>query len=115
MTAIHRDLLTVLDNASLAGALDVKLANGFAPYQGEAFNILTYGSRTGGFNNVVSMDTGYTYNVSYNDTTGVVTLFVVDPKTISSVPEGSTLTTAGLILVTGGLLLRRRSRLRPPP
>lgn len=99
------DLLKVGGLATLDGTLDVNLVNGFAPTVGETFNFLTYGSRSGSFDEILSFDPGFTYNVNYNDATGVGTLIVTGAM---GVPEASTLFSAALMLVTGGLLLRRR-------
>jgi hypothetical protein len=101
------DLLAVLNNAALAGELDVTLANGFKPYQGETFDVLLYGSRTGAYDSVVSLDNGYGYGMSYNDSIGVGSLIVL---TAPAVPESSTLISLTVLMSTGGLLLRRQRR-----
>jgi autotransporter-associated beta strand protein len=101
------DVLAVT-NAKLAGALDVKLVNGFTPTVGETFNFLTYsGTESGTFASYVGMDSGYSYTVSsYGTGTGSgVTLKVL---TVAAVPEASTLFSAALMLGTGGVLVRRR-------
>ncbi len=43
------DLLTITANAALNGTLDVQVDPGFTPAYGNTFEILTYGSRTGAF------------------------------------------------------------------
>jgi fibronectin-binding autotransporter adhesin len=98
------DLLTVTGSASLAGKLEVNLVNGFTPTVGETFNFLTYGSYTGQFSQILSLDAGYAYDVNYSS--GMATLVVA----AAAVPETSTFVTAGLMLAVGGLLLRRRQR-----
>jgi hypothetical protein len=98
--------LKVSGLAQLAGNVDVHIVNGFAPTLGETFDILTYGSYTGGFNQILSFDSGYDYTVDYS-APGTAKLVVT---AAAAVPEMSTLVTAGLMLGAGGLLLRRRSR-----
>jgi hypothetical protein len=96
-------LLTITGAAMLGGQLDVTLVNGFTPTTGDIFNFLSYGSRIGTFDILSSLQPDYVYTVSYNDTTDLATL------TVAAVPETSTLVTGILMLVGGGLLLRRRS------
>jgi fibronectin-binding autotransporter adhesin len=96
------DLLNVT-NASLAGTLNVKLLNGFAPTVGETFNFLDYGTVSGNFASIVGLDPGYMYTDSFANGIGTLTV-------TAAVPETSTLLTATLILGTGGLLLRRQRR-----
>jgi hypothetical protein len=98
-------LLNVTGLASLGGELDVKLTGGFVPTVGETFDFLNYGSLSGAYDSLVSLDNGYGYTVSYGNGMGILTV-----STIAAVPETSTLLMAGLMLCAGGLLLRRRER-----
>jgi hypothetical protein len=102
------DLLSVTNLATLGGELDVKLTNGFMASNGQTFDFLSYGSRTGVYSSLVVLDPGYGYSVSYDDADHLAILTVT-----AGVPEGSTLFSAALMLVTGGLLLRRRRRQQP--
>jgi hypothetical protein len=103
---VSYDLLAVTNTAALNGDLDVKLVDGFTPTVGEGFEFLTYGSRTGTYSTLVSLNSGYSYSVSYNDSTGIGTLTI--NSVLASVPETSTFFMAGLMLFAGGLFLRRR-------
>jgi hypothetical protein len=105
-TVLGYDLLTVLDKASLAGTLDVNLVNNFTPTVNETFDFLTYGSLSGAFTTISSLNSGYSYSVSYNSATNTGILTVLT----AAVPETSTLLSAGLMLSTGGLLLLRKRR-----
>ena len=73
---------------------------------GEQFDFLSYGSRTGEYDSVLSLDSGYSYTATYNDTSHFGIL------TVAAVPESSTLFSAGLMLGAGALLLSRRKRNR---
>jgi hypothetical protein len=99
--------LKVSSLAQLAGAVDVKLVNGFTPTLGETFDFLTYGSRTGQYDQIFSFDNGYDYTVNYNDMTGVAKLVV---SAAAAVPETSTLLTAALMFGAIGLVAYRRKR-----
>jgi fibronectin-binding autotransporter adhesin len=100
---VSYDLLKVGSLATLAGELDVKLVNGYAPLQNQTFDFLTYSTLSGGFNTVVAENSGYEYSVSFAGGTGILTVLVAP-----AVPESSTLLAMGLMLATGGLLLRRK-------
>ena len=45
----QHDRLVVSGPATLAGTLQLSLTNGFAPKEGDSFNVLSYGSRSGAF------------------------------------------------------------------
>jgi hypothetical protein len=68
--ATEFDRLTVGGRATLAGTLNVSLANGFSPSLGNSFQIMTYGSRTGQFAtvNLPPLDAGLRWRVDYNAT-----------------------------------------------
>ena len=103
------DLFSVFNTATLNGTVDVKLLNNFNPFVGETFDFLTYKNRVGAYSSIVSLDAGYTYNVTYNDATGIGRLNVI---TVSApVPEAGTVVSLALMLVGAGFLLRRQRKL----
>lgn len=87
------DLLTVAGTASLAGALDVVLINGFAPQAGQQFDVLTYGSHAGAFASFTGLDLG----------NGLALVPQVTPTTyslvVTPVPEPGTLALSGVAAV----------------
>ncbi|HEX2517348.1 MAG TPA: hypothetical protein VH257_21780, partial [Chloroflexota bacterium] len=52
------DQLTVSRTATLDGALEVKLIGGFVPADGDAIQVLTFGSRSGVFSAISGLDLG---------------------------------------------------------
>jgi hypothetical protein len=48
----------VTGTATLAGALDVVLINGFSPQPGQRFDVLTYGAHAGDFGSFSGLDLG---------------------------------------------------------
>jgi hypothetical protein len=83
------------------------------PTVGETFDFLTYGSLTGSYDTVLSLDSGYSYSVSYNNADGIGTL--TTDTVLASVPEASSLGAATLMLVMGSLLLLRRKGMQEKP
>jgi hypothetical protein len=83
-------------NAVFAGTLDVTLENGFFPTDSEQFQILSFGSETGEFSNIILPDTTQ-WDLSQLYTTGVIT----------AVPEP---TAAAISMLTMATQLRRRRR-----
>jgi hypothetical protein len=70
-------LLNVLGNASLNGALDPELVNGFVPEIGQSFTFLRYASVTGGFSyvsNVVFDHGKKRWLLTYNPTSAVLSV-----------------------------------------
>lgn len=55
------DQLAVTGAATLAGALNISLVNGFAPQPGQTFDVLTYGTHVGDFGSFSSLDLGNGY------------------------------------------------------
>ena len=102
------DLVSVFNTASLHGTVDVQLLNGFNPFVGETFDFLTYKNRVGVFDNVVSLDAGYTYNVTYNDATGIGRINVITGS--APVPEAGTVVSLALLLGGAGFLARRQRK-----
>jgi len=90
------DAIDVTGTLTPAGTLDVVLYDGFNPANGNAFDLLNWGSLTGTFNtvNLPGLSGGLTWDVSALYSTGE----------ISVVPEPATLS----LLALGGLLIRRR-------
>ena len=72
------DRLATSGAATLAGTLDIVLINGFDPNVGDTFTIMTFGSRTGDFNNVNGLVIGggkvFQKTVSATDVTLVVAI-----------------------------------------
>jgi hypothetical protein len=61
------DHLVVTGAATLGGAMDIRLLDGFTPQVGDQFTVMNHGSRTGEFA-VVSVPCGYEFAVHYNAT-----------------------------------------------
>jgi len=55
---VNYDQLIVTGSATLNGALNILLVNGFRPSAGEVFEIIRYASHTGSFNNISGLDLG---------------------------------------------------------
>jgi len=89
--------LNATGTASLSGTLEVTLTDGFSPYFGETFTILTAGTRTGSFGILdLTYPTGH-FNIAYTTTSVVLT----------AIPEPGSL---ALIAIAMPLALRRRMR-----
>jgi hypothetical protein len=89
--------LNATGTASLAGTLDVTLTDGFTPYYGETFTILTAGTRTGSFSTLdLTYPSGH-FNIAYTTTSVVLT----------AIPEPGCL---ALIAIAATLALGRRRR-----
>jgi hypothetical protein len=58
----QHDRLVVTGTATLNGTLNTSAINGFVPNIGDAFSVLTYGTRSGTFANI----TGGTFTTNYN-------------------------------------------------
>lgn len=54
----HFDRLVVNGPATLAGALNVTLINGFRPSAGDVFAVMSFGSRTGAFTSMNGLSLG---------------------------------------------------------
>jgi hypothetical protein len=95
------DVLNVSGTASLGGALDLAMLDGYVPNVGDTFTILTYGSRSGEFDSVIGQDPapGRHFDLVY----GPNSLQVV-----VATPEPSTAVLLGLVCL--GSLRRRRRR-----
>ncbi len=98
--------LSITGTAALGGTLDVSLFNGFTPYNGETFTILT----SGGLNSSVFsefnglQEGNVTFTVAY--TSGDVILDAIVPQ---SVPEPASLVMLGIgIAGLGAYVVRRR-------
>ena len=55
---VNYDQLIVTGSATLNGALNISLVNGFRPSGGDTFEIIKYASHTGSFNNISGLDLG---------------------------------------------------------
>ena len=99
------DQLVVGNAATLAGAIDVDLVNGFVPFVGEQFDVLTRASGSGTFSATLSDDPGLTYTVDYHPDRVTIT--------ITSVAEPSSLILASVcvftLLAIRPILERRRT------
>ena len=104
------DQLDISGLATLDGTLDVSLSGGFTPVTGQAFQILTYGSRSGSFAHenfpTLNQNTVLQSNYNLNDLTLVVnqanTPPTLDPISDQSVLEDSGETTINLTGITAG-------------
>ncbi len=63
------DRLAISGTATLSGALNISLINGFTPNPGDSFQIMTFGSRSGTFTTINAP--GFVVNV--NATNVIVT------------------------------------------
>jgi hypothetical protein len=86
------DQLVVGNAATLDGAIDVDLVNGFAPLVGEQFDVLTRASGSGTFSATLSDDPGLTYTVDYHPNRVTIT--------ITSVAEPSSLILGSVCVLT---------------
>ena len=99
------DLFNVSGSAVLDGTLDINLFGGFLPSVGQNFTFLNYGSHTGFFSNIVSLNPGYGYSVAYNGSNAVLSVTAA----ASATPEpGVWAMLAGLGLTTMSVLRRRK-------
>ena len=95
------DVLEITGHATLGGALEVALIDGFKPSCGDVFEFMTFGSRTGEFTEVNGLNLG----------DGIYCELAYGPQSasITTVPEPAT-----LCLLIGGLALgfavRRREK-----
>jgi hypothetical protein len=107
------DALDVNGEVFFGGALDFTLTGGFAPFDGEKFELLDYNSHVGQFASLVdhNVPSGDTFSQEY-DSTKFFLVFHTGPSTgPSAVPEPSTLTLLGTgALGLAGWALRQRRR-----
>ena len=54
MPGVNHDLFTVTGSAALAGTLELSFAPGFTPTLGEVYDIMSFASKTGAFDNLVT-------------------------------------------------------------
>lgn len=95
------DLFAISGTATLGGTLNIGVVSGFKPVVGQTFDFLTYGSRTGTFASVFSLDNNYRYDISYGANAATLR--------VAAVPEPSL-----VVSLSGGLgllaLARKRAR-----
>jgi len=97
------DVVNVAGSASLNGELDISLINGFSPYYGETFRVLTYGSHSGSFASVNdSAAAGWLFTPTY-DATGVTLTAVPEPT-----PQWLTLGVLAVLLSCRARFVGRR-------
>ncbi len=97
------DQLNVTGSASIAGTLDVTLANGFNAPNGSQFDILTSSGLSGIFDKVVLPSD---FTISYTGTDVILNYTNNSPAAAPS-PASFTLAAAGLLGIAGLGLLRR--------
>ncbi len=108
------DHLKVGGNATLTGALNVSLINGFTPTVGSTYDILDYGTGSGGgtlsgqFAALNGMTNTFYYTISYNTPLQDVTLNITNGP--APVPGPDSLVVLGLGLAGVAVRLRRRHR-----
>ena len=101
------DQLVVSGTAIVGGTLQVKLVNGFTPFNGETFDFFYATALSGNFDNIVSETPGYSFTYSVTGSIGNIVV-----ATTTAVPEGST----GLLALLGiipAVLLQRKLRRQP--
>lgn len=98
LTATNQyDVLNIEDEATLAGALNVSLINGFQPQKGNAFTIVTFGSRAGTFDTFNPPSPHlYAWDIAYTDTNIVISVLNSAPsfagaQTVHAGPESTAL------------------------
>jgi len=102
--------LNVSGTASLDGMLDLSLINGFTPFNGEQFVILTSSGLSGVFSTVNGLQEGnVTFTVEYSPQ-GFLNDVVLDAQVSSAVPEPASWLMLGLGLAAVGTCVVRRSR-----
>jgi hypothetical protein len=102
------DLLDISGAASLDGLLFVSLFGGFVPTVGQTFTIMEFGSRSGAFTGVSSLNTGFTYSVSYSPTAATLRVETAG-QVATAAPEPGTIALLALAgLPIAGAAIRRR-------
>ncbi len=68
--------ISVSGTATLAGTLNVSFVNGFTPVAGQSFQIITFGSETGTFSQIIAegLPLGLTLNPEYDPTDFTLTI-----------------------------------------
>ena len=92
------DVVNVLGQIALGGTLNLTTIDGFVPRVGDSFEVMTFGSMTGGFDGFIS-DSGLGYSTAITGNALTVTI-------TSTIPEPGT----ALVALGGlaGLCVRRR-------
>lgn len=82
----EHDVLAVSEEAQLSGTLRIMLTDGYAPQIGDSFTVLTAEAVSGSFEaiDVPAGQEGYGYDVSYSDTSVIVSVAV---PSVSSEPQ----------------------------
>ncbi|HVZ93447.1 MAG TPA: hypothetical protein VG797_02950 [Phycisphaerales bacterium] len=93
------DQLRVSGAANLDGVINVSFLNDYVPAVGDTFLVLTFASRTGAFDGVVSANPGIAFDVIYNTTNATLI--------VTAVPAPGAAAMAGLL---GLAAIRRRRR-----
>jgi len=70
------DRLSISGSATLNGALNISLINGFVPNPGDSFQIMTFGSRSGTFTTINDLGAGRSFQVNLTATS----LTLVTPR-----------------------------------
>jgi len=102
--------LNISGTAALGGTLDLSLINGFTPYNGELFEILTSSGLSGSFSDNTIHDGNVTFTVTYSPT-GYPNDVVLDAHVASPiVPEPASWLMLGLGLTAVGTCVVRKSK-----
>jgi len=86
---VNYDQLIVMGNATLNGALNISLANGFHPNGGDTFEIIKFTSHTGSFDNISGLDLGGGFYLEpvFGSTNVVLTTIDKRPRPQFSLPQ----------------------------
>jgi hypothetical protein len=86
---VNYDQLIVTGNATLNGALNISLTNGFQPAVGEAFEIIDYASHTGTFDNIsgLKLANGFYLQPTFASTNLILTTLGHPPGPVFSSPQ----------------------------
>ena len=102
------DVFNVSGLASLGSGINVSLLGGYLPRVGDTFTFFNYGSRTGTWSAINSLNSGYAYTVDYNNTNAVLRVTSTGTGSASAPEPGSLALLLPALLGGAGVVVRRR-------